>query len=196
MGHGVPRPSRNIRIQLRNVNSLHACAVLTAARRSAGPAAGAPARAPAAGMSLPTAKQIGHNASHLLPSELVDKCIGSRLWARHLLLLLLRRRRHGAHGPTSGHHEGREGAGRHAARLRRVRQHGAGGRDGVVRGGRERGGGGGCARLTRPPASDVDADGTRRATKLDAILLNGANIAIVRLCKRGGGALGALRRRR
>lgn len=31
--------------------------------------------------ALPT-KQSGSNPSHLLPSELVDKCVGSRLWVR------------------------------------------------------------------------------------------------------------------
>ncbi len=32
-------------------------------------------------MALPT-KQQGGNVSHLLPSELVDKCVGSRIWVR------------------------------------------------------------------------------------------------------------------
>ena len=32
-------------------------------------------------MALPT-KQHGGNVSHLLPSELVDKCVGSRIWVR------------------------------------------------------------------------------------------------------------------
>ena len=31
--------------------------------------------------ALPT-KLTGSNPSHLLPSELVDKCVGSRLWVR------------------------------------------------------------------------------------------------------------------
>ena len=33
--------------------------------------------------ALPT-KLTGSNPSHLLPSELVDKCVGSRLWVRPL----------------------------------------------------------------------------------------------------------------
>ena len=32
-------------------------------------------------MALPT-KQQGTNPSLLLPSELVDKCVGSRIWVR------------------------------------------------------------------------------------------------------------------
>jgi len=31
--------------------------------------------------ALPT-KLTGGNPSHLLPSELVDKCVGSRIWVR------------------------------------------------------------------------------------------------------------------
>ena len=41
-------------------------------------------------MALPT-KQHGGNVSHLLPSELVDKCVGSRIWVRPRLQQALRR---------------------------------------------------------------------------------------------------------
>jgi hypothetical protein len=42
-------------------------------------------------MALPT-KQLGGNPSHLLPSELVDKCVGSRIWVRARAPTLLRGR--------------------------------------------------------------------------------------------------------
>lgn len=41
-----------------------------------------------AAMALPT-KQRDSNPSHLLPSELVDRCVGSRIWARHLATLMI-----------------------------------------------------------------------------------------------------------
>ena len=112
-----------------------------------------------------------HNmAGRLLPLELVDKCIGSRIWvimkgcvARPV------RRRAGTSAPSQ-----RQGGRRHAARLRRIRQHG---RTAASLSARRRRGA--PARRLPQVLDDVTEYCNGEKTRLDQILLNGNNVSMM-----------------